>query len=331
MEIPSLDMRDGALVVKASNPSLALCMPCKGNPPVTKGPVICTAKLIRCTDEQWRVSLLKYSQCKEFFFNLMHPKNTCIYIHNKANLRDLIAVTALVILLKLDSNHRFFSPCELEIWWMTSKMYRVPLLHYIKFCASPQTPWWIQTGVTVQKSSIRAKISNVFRTMWSWNLMGWPSESIGHLFYAILSFVHHFKATGEFKLEFQSRNTQFGSKLGIFLSRVTLIFDGWPWKTIRHLFYVASSFMHHFVNISEFNLKLQSGNAQFGSKSANCFALCDLEIWRMTLKNHRAPLLSNIKLYASFHDPMWIQTGVTVRKRLRWVMTSVTLTFDVWP
>ena len=57
---------------------------------------------------------------------------------------------------------------------------------------------------------------------------------------------------------------------------------------------------------------------------------CDLEIWRMTLKNNRAPLLSNIKLYASFHHHMWIQTGVTVRKRQSWVMTSVTLTFDLW-
>ena len=58
---------------------------------------------------------------------------------------------------------------------------------------------------------------------------------------------------------------------------------------------------------------------------------CDLEIWRMTLKNNRAPLLSNIKLYTSFYHHMWIQTGVTVRKRLSWVLTSVTLTFDLWP
>ena len=50
----------------------------------------------------------------------------------------------------------------------------------------------------------------------------------------------------------------------------------------------------------------------------------------MTLKNNRAPLLSNIKLYASFYHHMWIQTGVTVRKRLSWVVTSVTLTFDLW-
>ena len=58
---------------------------------------------------------------------------------------------------------------------------------------------------------------------------------------------------------------------------------------------------------------------------------CDLEIWQMTLQNNRAPLLSNIKLYASFHHHMWIQTGVTVRKRLSWVVTSVTLTCDLWP
>ena len=58
---------------------------------------------------------------------------------------------------------------------------------------------------------------------------------------------------------------------------------------------------------------------------------CDLENWRMTLKNNRAPLLSIIKPHAWFHQHMWIQTGVTVRKQLSWVVTSVTLTFDLWP
>ena len=61
------------------------------------------------------------------------------------------------------------------------------------------------------------------------------------------------------------------------------------------------------------------------------FEPCDLDIWRMTLENNRAPLLSNIKLYESFHRNMWIQTGVTVWKRLNGVMTFVTLTFDLWP
>ena len=38
-----------------------------------------------------------------------------------------------------------------------------------------------------------------------------------------------------------------------------------------------------------------------------------------------------LNLNASFHHHMWIQTRVTVRKRLSWVVTSVTLTFDPWP
>ena len=57
----------------------------------------------------------------------------------------------------------------------------------------------------------------------------------------------------------------------------------------------------------------------------------DPEIWRMTLKNNRAPLLCCFQLCAWFHCHMWIQTGVRVRKRLSWVLTSVTLTFDLWP
>ena len=64
-----------------------------------------------------------------------------------------------------------------------------------------------------------------------------------------------FVAIGEFKLELQSGNAQFGSKSMIFLGRVTLKFDGWPWKTIGHLFYATSSVVHHFVAIGEFKLE----------------------------------------------------------------------------
>ena len=52
---------------------------------------------------------------------ISHFQIMLLFNINKANLRDLIAATGLVILLKLDSNRRFFSPCDLEIWWMTQK------------------------------------------------------------------------------------------------------------------------------------------------------------------------------------------------------------------
>ena len=54
-------------------------------------------------------------------------------------------------------------------------------------------------------------------------------------------------------------------KIGDVLYRVTLKFDGWPWKTIGHLSFAVSSFVQHFIAIGEFKLELQSGNTQFGS------------------------------------------------------------------
>ena len=52
------------------------------------------------------------------------------------------------------------------------------------------------------------------------------------------------------------------------------------------------------------------------------FVSYDLEIWRMTLKNNKVPLLCHTKLCASFHHYTWIQPGVKVRKRLNWVLTK---------
>ena len=121
-------------------------------------------------------------------------------ILNKANLGDLIAATGLVILLKLDSNRRFFSPCDLEIWWMTPKNNRAPLLCSFKLFVSFRSHWWIQTGVTVCKCLIWVKIYDFFSRV-TLKFDGWPSKTRGHLFYATSSLVHHFVAIGEFELE----------------------------------------------------------------------------------------------------------------------------------
>ena len=121
-----------------------------------------------------------------------------------------------------------------------------------------------------------------------------------------------------------------------FLSRVTLKFGGWPKKTIGHLFYIMSSFVHHFKSIDKFKLELQSGNTQFGLKST---IFCPQ--WPRNLmddlKNNGAPLVFYVKLCAAaFQTYGWIQTGVTVRKRPIWVkignfLSPVTLKFDGWP
>ena len=158
---------------------------------------------------------------------------------------------------------RFLEPCDLEIWRVALKNNRAPLLCYFKLYASLRSHRWIQAGVTVRKRPIWVKIDD-------------------------------------------------------FLSRVTLQFDVWPWKMIGHLFYATSSFVHHFVAISDFKLELQSGTPNLG-QIRRVLEPCDLEIWQMTLKNNRAPLQCYFKLRASFCSHWWIPTGVTVRKRPIWV------------
>ena len=123
----------------------------------------------------------------------------------------------------LGENRRFFVPRDLEIWRMTLKNNRAPLLCCFKRCASFDSHQWIQPGVIVGKRSIRVKIGD-FLSPVTLKFDGWPWKTIGHLSYAASSFLHDFKAMGELKLELQSGNAQFGSKSTIFFKTV------WPWN-----------------------------------------------------------------------------------------------------
>ena len=176
------------------------------------------------------------------------------------------------------SKSAFLVPCDLEIWWMTLKNNRAPLLYYIKLCASFKSHMWFQTGVTVRKRLIRIQIDN-FLSHVTLKFDGWPWKTIGHLFYMASSFMHHFIAMGEFKGNLQVRKAQFGSKSAIYCPVWHCFFlCGWPCETIGHLFYVASSFMRHFIAIGELKQKLHSRNAQFGSKLA---IFCPVWPWNL--------------------------------------------------
>ena len=125
--------------------------------------------------------------------------------HGKVNwwIQTRVTVRKRLIWIKIDD---FFKPCGLELWRMTFKNNREPLLCSFKLCVSFRSHWWIQTRVTVRKR---------VRPIW---------------------------------VKF--------------------------WRFLEP---------------------------------------CDLEIWRMTFKNNRAPLLWYFELCASFRSHWWIQTGVTVR------------------
>ena len=180
---------------------------------------------------------------------------------------------------KFGSKSAIFFPCDLEIWHMSFKNNRALLLCSFKHCVSFYSLLWNQNKVTVREHQIWVKICN-FLSRVTLKFDRWPWKTIGHLFFTTLSLVHHFIAICEFKMELQSRNAQFGSKLAIFLSYVTLKFDEWPWKTTGHLFYATSSFVHHLIAICGFKKELQSGNAKFGSKSA-----IFLSMWPWNLTN----------------------------------------------
>ena len=116
---------------------------------------------------------------------------------------------------------------------------------------------------------------------------------------------------------------------------MTLKFDGWPWKTIGHLFYTTPSFVHHFKSIAGLKLKLQSGNTQFRSKSA---IFCPVWPWNLMDNLGKQKGTSSI-----LHQALCIISNPLVNSNWSyspensiWVKISnflscVTLKFDGWP
>ena len=83
-------------------------------------------------------------------------------------------------------------------------------------------------------------------------------------FHAHRSYACHFIAIWEFKLELPCGKRSSQRQIFSFSLRVKLKFHGWSWKTIGYLFDATSKFVYHFEAIYEFNLQLQSRNAEFG-------------------------------------------------------------------
>ena len=129
---------------------------------------------------------------------------------NKANLRDLITATGLVILLKLDSNHWFFILYDLDIRWITSKNNMAPPLGHIKLCALFSSHRGIQTVVRIQN---RAPLLCYFKLFASFHS-------------------HQLAVNSSWRYSPETPNLGQNHR---FLSRVTLKFYRWPWKTIGYL------------------------------------------------------------------------------------------------
>ena len=214
-------------------------------------------------------------------------------------------------------------------------------------------------------------------------------KTIGHPHYTMSSFVHHFKAIGEFKLELQSGNAQFGSKVVIFcppwsqnltndlekqqgtssqllkalcfiskpsiyskwsyspetpnlgqnrrffLSRVTLKFDEWSWKTTGHLFYAPSSSVYHFIAFCGIKMKLQPGNTHLGQNRRFLSRVAlKFDRWPWKTIGHLFYATSSLVHHftAIYEFIMELQSGnAQFGSKLAIFLSHVTLKFDEWP
>ena len=149
---------------------------------------------------------------------------------------------------------------------MTLENNRASLLCCFKLCATFYSHWWIQTGVTVRKRPIWVKFYDFLEP---WDLAIWRMTLKNNRAPLLCYFNLYasFRSHRWIQAGVTVRKRPIWVKFDDFQSRVTLQFDRWPWKTIGHLFYSTSSFVHHFVTIVVLQLELQSGNGQFGSNS----------------------------------------------------------------
>ena len=207
---------------------------------------------------------------------------------------------------------------------MTSQNDRAPVLSYMSNCVH-YFKLELQVGNARfgSKSAffVPCELENWWRTL----------KNKGHLNSMLLQGLYHFIAIGQFKLELQSRNAQFGSKSTIFC-------PVWPWNLTDDLennrtpllcyFMICAPFHSHLWNQTGVTVRKRPIRVKIGD-------FFPVRPWNLTndLKNNRAPLLCHCKLCASFRSHVWIQTGVIVRKRqigTKFVLTSVTLTFGLW-
>ena len=112
-------------------------------------------------------------------------------------------------------------PCHVQIFvvivWLENGIYHKHNFHHIGIVSEQGKSEGFEScdRPIVPKHPIWVKIGDVLYCV-TLKFDGWPWKTKGHLSFAVSSFVQHFVAIGEFKLELQSGNAQFGSNLTIF-------------------------------------------------------------------------------------------------------------------
>ena len=125
-------------------------------------------------------------------------------IVNKAKLRDLIAATGLVILLKLGSNHRFFARMILKFdgWPRKTTGHLSYMLRWQFLCHQ-----LVNSDLRYFPKTPNSGQNQRFFFFVPCDLENWQMtlKTIRHLFHAISGFVHHFIVISEWQLHLPVR------------------------------------------------------------------------------------------------------------------------------
>ena len=173
--------------------------------------------------------------------------------------------------------------CDLDLWpWPIAW---TSLLSLVITPEKFMKRWWehSQKGVTDGRTDRQ--------TDWTIHRAAWSQLK------TISSFVHHFVAIGDFKLEIWCGTAQFGSKSTIFRADrpCNSTYD------LEKQWGTSSILLQALCIISE---PLVNSNLSYCPETPNLGQIrqflepCDLAFWCMTLKNNRAPSLCYFKLYA---------------------------------
>ena len=168
--------------------------------------------------------------------------------------------------------------------------------------------------------------------MWHWNLIDDLEKQKGTFFYPYASFMHHFVAIDESKLELQFWNAHFGSKSAIFVPCNLVIW--WMnlknnWTPLLTDFKLCAPFRSHcWIQTGATVLK-----RQICVKIGDFLSLMALKFAWWPWKNIMAPLLCYFKIFASFHSHhLWIHVGVMVWKKNKLgKICSNLCDLDLWP
>ena len=190
-------------------------------------------------------------------------------------------------MLKFDPNHRFFSPCDFEIWCMTLKNYRAHLLYYIKLCVSFQIHRWIQIDISLRKRSIRVEIGE-FLSLVTLKFDLKTQKGTSSILLQALCIISQPSVNSNWS--YSQKKAQFGSKL-------TIVLAVWLWNLMDDLQKQLGTSSMLLQALCSILYPLVNSNWSYSPETPNLGQIrqfvepCDLEIWEVTLQNNRAPLL----------------------------------------